>query len=170
MNELSSKQISQKKYVEKNREEINRKNRERAKVKWHANPEESRKKRNEKWAKNREHNCKQQREYYQKNKEKYRKLHRDYSRELRKTVIEGYGGKCACCGESHQEFMALDHVNGGGTQERIKKKVHVHTLYRKVVKENFPPEYRILCHNCNASLGHYGYCPHNLETKSNKFE
>jgi hypothetical protein len=88
---------------------------------------------------------------------------------LRKSVIKGYGGKCICCGEDHQEFLALDHINGGGTRER--KTVHVHTLYRSVIKNNFPPEYRILCHNCNASLGHYGYCPHNLlKTKSNKID
>jgi hypothetical protein len=33
----------------------------------------------------------------------------------------------------------------------------------KVIKENFPPEYRVLCHNCNQSHGWYGYCPHEKE-------
>lgn len=161
MNNISKRKISQKKYREKHREKINKKHREYARKKWRENIEESRRLRRERWAKDREHNRKISREYYQKNIEHCKKLARDYAKNLRLKVIEGYGGKCSCCGESHNEFMALDHVNGGGTQER--KRTHVHTLYRKVIKENFPPEYRILCHNCNASLGHYGYCPHNLE-------
>ena len=28
------------------------------------------------------------------------------------------------------------------------------------IKHNFPDELRLLCHNCNFSLGAYGYCPH----------
>ena len=25
------------------------------------------------------------------------------------------------------------------------------------------PGYRVLCHNCNTSLGLYGYCPHGVQ-------
>jgi hypothetical protein len=24
----------------------------------------------------------------------------------------------------------------------------------------YPSGFRVLCHNCNFSFGHYGYCPH----------
>lgn len=36
------------------------------------------------------------------------------------------------------------------------------TAYKAAIKENYPDSYRILCFNCNCSLGHRGYCPHGL--------
>jgi len=80
-------------------------------------------------------------------------------REHRMLVINAYGGKCECCGEDKYEFLAIDHVNGGGKKER--ETMSSYQIMRKVIKENFPKEYRILCHNCNMSLGIFGYCPHN---------
>jgi hypothetical protein len=84
------------------------------------------------------------------------------ARHWKQKVIEGYGGKCACCGETHFEFLAADHVKGGGTRERRKFgwRVKAVALYRKIVREGFPPTYRILCHNCNQAIGAFGYCPH----------
>ena len=79
--------------------------------------------------------------------------------EIRRIAIGGYGGKCACCGEHNFEFLAIDHVNGGGSKER--KHVSTRQLADRVIRLGFPPEYRVLCHNCNASLGWYGGCPHN---------
>jgi hypothetical protein len=74
-------------------------------------------------------------------------------------VIEGYGSKCACCGESEKNFLSIDHVNGGGRQER-KRIGSGSAFHAKIIKANFPPEYRVLCHNCNFSNGIYGFCPH----------
>ena len=36
---------------------------------------------------------------------------------LRLEILIHYGGpvpKCACCGESHIEFLSIDHIGGGG--------------------------------------------------------
>jgi len=84
---------------------------------------------------------------------------------LRARVLAGYGHKCQCCGEPHAEFLAVDHVNGGGNRERKEHgwRVIGRDLYRKIVKLNFPDTYRLLCHNCNNAYGHYGYCPHQLK-------
>ena len=44
------------------------------------------------------------------------RLHR-----IRDEAFAHYGGsdiRCVCCGESTREFLALDHVNGGGTAAR----------------------------------------------------
>jgi predicted restriction endonuclease len=81
---------------------------------------------------------------------------------LRKSIIEGYGGKCNCCGETQLEFLAIDHVNGGGRKERKTKSIH--QIMVDIVRRNFPDDYRVLCHNCNQSLGWYGYCPHKKRT------
>jgi hypothetical protein len=82
-------------------------------------------------------------------------------RKLREEAFAGYGGKCGCCGEKRFEFLAIDHVNGGGREERLK--LSTYQIARKVINLGFPPEYRVLCHNCNQSLGWYGFCPHQAE-------
>lgn len=79
-------------------------------------------------------------------------------RELREKVIDGYGGGCACCNENTYEFLSVDHVNGGGNKEH--KILSTQQISSKIIRQNFPPEYRILCHNCNQAIGWYGYCPH----------
>lgn len=63
-------------------------------------------------------------------------------------VIVAYGGQCQLCGESHPEFLTIDHINGGGTQHRLK----VGSIYKFLKKSDFPQkEYRLLCANCNCS-------------------
>lgn len=82
----------------------------------------------------------------------------------RKKVIEHYGGKCKCCGESKFEFLAIDHINGEGLKDRkcLGKTYYLNgvAFYRYIINNNYPDKYRLLCHNCNMSLGFYGYCPH----------
>ena len=74
--------------------------------------------------------------------------------ERRRAVIKGYGGKCACCGEKHTEFLALHHVKNDGKKERNVD------CYRKAIKECFPDCYTILCANCHTGIHHWGVCPH----------
>lgn len=78
-------------------------------------------------------------------------------------ILDNYGNKCYCCSEGRKEFLAIDHKFGGGYKER--KKLGIKRTYMKIIKENYPSEYRLLCHNCNQSLGFYGYCPHDKEFK-----
>lgn len=79
-------------------------------------------------------------------------------KKTRQIVIDAYGGGCACCGERHYEFLSVDHVNGGGRKERVN--LSTQQIVLKIIRENFPAKYRILCHNCNMALGFYGFCPH----------
>jgi hypothetical protein len=104
--------------------------------------------------------------YREKHKKDYNEKQRGYARKYRKInkklVFTHYGGnppKCACCGESHMEFLAIDHINGGGNKQR-KQGLNGHTLYAWLIKNNYPEGYRVLCHNCNLARGFYGYCPH----------
>ena len=64
---------------------------------------------------------------------------------------------CECCGENNLEFLALDHTNGGGGKHRKTLKEYLPLVLKR---KNYPVGYRVLCHNCNCSLGYYGYCPH----------
>lgn len=111
--------------------------------------------------------------YYQKNKQKIKEWaskNRDAlnekvrarKRKLREEFIKAYGGKCECCGESRYEFLTLEHKNGGGWQHR--KKIKGASLVPILKRMGFPKdEYGLLCWNCNASKGVYGYCPHERE-------
>lgn len=99
-------------------------------------------------------------EYYAKNKELLKQKYRERWVNDRVDCLEHYGGICACCKENRYEFLALDHINGGGNKQR---KIIGGSLVRWLKKNKYPTGFRILCHNCNHSLGMYGYCPHKHE-------
>lgn len=82
-------------------------------------------------------------------------------RQLRAEALRKYGELCACCGESRYEFLVIDHVLGGGTAHR--KRLRKRTIYAWLKENGYPPGFRVLCVNCNHSLGLYGYCPHSVE-------
>lgn len=97
-------------------------------------------------------------------KEKVRELTRGYRWE----VIEYYSKgtlSCACCGEARYEFLCLDHINGGGTKHR-KEQESKGGYWRSFKKKGWPDGFRVLCHNCNMSIGAWGHCPHELERLS----
>ena len=79
---------------------------------------------------------------------------------VRREVIEHYGGKCECCGEDRIEFLCIDHPHGGGTKERRDNNLRGPDFYLHLRRQGFPEGHRVLCHNCNISMGIYGFCPH----------
>lgn len=116
----------------------------------------------------------------QKKPEKYKAINKRERDKLRLEVLRHYSGSdipfCDCCGDSHLEFMALDHKNGGGNKHRrrilksmghVGKKVDWLNMYRWARQNNYPDIFRVLCHSCNFSYGAYGYCPHQKERKTN---
>lgn len=86
---------------------------------------------------------------------------KEYYRDLKDKVIERYGHTCACCGETLREFLTLDHVNKGGGKHRKERGSNAH--YMDAKRRNFPPDYRVLCFNCNCVMAHGQSCPHELE-------
>jgi len=85
----------------------------------------------------------------------YMKKYRDSARQ---EALTHYGGKCNCCGETRHEFLAIDHINGGGCKHH--KSINGMAIGIWLRKNNYPEGFRILCHNCNMALGFFGYCPH----------
>lgn len=104
----------------------------------------------------------EQRQFYSKEEKKLRqhKQQKEIHKRNRLITLIYYGGnppKCFCCGESNIEFLCIDHIEGNGNSHR---KSIGGTLYEWLRRENYPKGFRVLCHNCNMSLGFYGYCPH----------
>lgn len=86
-------------------------------------------------------------------------------RSLKQEIIKAYGGKCVCCGERHLEFLTIDHTNGDGHAHR-KQVGKGRGVYADLKRRGFPKRgYRLMCLNCNISLGFYGYCPHRPNDK-----
>lgn len=117
---------------------------------------------------------KRQQEYYQKNKEtilartaecrrKFKEKHGcSYTtfqlNKLRERILELLGNKCVHCGFSDKRALQIDHVFGGGNQERkrfqSKSKIRFGVTiryYKHVLQQikNGSKDYQLLCANCN---------------------
>ena len=112
---------------------------------------------------------------------------REYKRALRDRVLHHYSNgtmECACCGESHNEFLTIHHINGNGADHRreIAKlrnlrnqrtdkpaRTSLNSVGNEInmwlTKNNFPDGFAVLCSNCNAAKHYYGECPHEKEKK-----
>ena len=97
---------------------------------------------------------------WRENKEQLKLKRRAQYGQLRDEILDHYGAFCDCCGEDHREFLTIDHINGGGNQHRKKFGWNQWQFYRWIKREEFPFSLRILCLNCNSSLGWRGMCPH----------
>ncbi len=84
--------------------------------------------------------------------------YRQRRRKFRQQVLEAYGGKCVCCGETTPEFLTIDHIFKDGAAHR---REIGNDLYPWLVRNGFPKDrFRLLCMNCNLAIGQHGKCPH----------
>ena len=86
---------------------------------------------------------------------------KEWQYKIRLEIITHYGGQCVCCGESEFAFLAIDHINGGGNQWRKT----LTRSYMTIIRDTWPDDLQILCHNCNYAKGQYGQCPHEVGLK-----
>lgn len=101
----------------------------------------------------------------EKAKSRARKIQRERARRIRTAILNYFGNCCACCGESHKEFLTVDHKKGDGAEQR-RQHGWGSTFYRwlwKRIKEDgekVAKDFRLLCFNCNWCWGSLGYCVH----------
>jgi hypothetical protein len=69
----------------------------------------------------------------------------------RLAVLDKLGNKCCRCGYSDLRALQIDHINGGGKEER-RNISNTNSFYAKVVKSYDSKEnlYQLLCANCNV--------------------
>lgn len=89
-------------------------------------------------------------EWYQNNKEQHQANTKALHHKRKKEVIEAYGGKCSCCGETEIDFLAIDHIENNGAEHR-KETGNGTKFHRWIRANNFPDRLQVLCHNCNFS-------------------
>jgi hypothetical protein len=95
-------------------------------------------------------------------KEPKEKLPKDIQRQR---LLDVYGRKCACCGETTERFLTVDHINNDGAQDRLKSSGQQRggNNYRKLLKDK-RDDIQILCFNCNCGRAlNGGICPHKQE-------
>ncbi len=109
------------------------------------------------------------------NPEKMAQKWRRAGAKIRLTALKHYGGdppSCACCGVQGVEFLALDHIGGGGNAHRkmlietgqVKSTTATGKAFFTWIKNSgYPDGFRVLCHSCNMADGIYGECPHQHE-------
>lgn len=96
-----------------------------------------------------------------------RDLVKEYHIRTRLETLDAYGGQhCVCCGETELVFLALDHINGGGTAHRKALGRSSHAMYLSLKRQGYPEGYQVLCHNCNWGKHVNGECPHGSRAKS----
>lgn len=88
-------------------------------------------------------------------------IQRRYNAKLRAAVLAAYGGECACCGETTEQFLSIDHIRNDGAEHRRTVGHGGLRTYLYLRKQGYPQDaYQLLCHNCNLAKGFYGSCPH----------
>lgn len=107
-----------------------------------------------------------------------KKWDKNYRLRLNEETMNAYGGKCACCGESHLAFLELDHINGGGIAHRKEIGGQGNVFYMKLRTLGFPKDnLQVLCANCHRAKTRDVPCPpwhsqkrglSDLETRSQK--
>jgi hypothetical protein len=80
---------------------------------------------------------------------------------MRLKLIEEYGGKCACCGETEEAFLSIDHISGDGREHRKLIGTGGQAFYLWLKNHGYPKDnFQLLCMNCNFAKGKLGECPH----------
>ena len=87
-------------------------------------------------------------EYHNANSQRINQRRRELHLNNKQTVIDHYGHSCKICGETRLAFLGLDHIDDNGVEDR-KTNGTGGGIYERLIRENFPPGYQVLCHNHN---------------------
>ena len=83
--------------------------------------------------------------------------------ELRNEMLNAYGGRCSCCGETEDAFLTLDHANNDGAEHR-RKLGNTYATWQDLKRCGWPKRgFTLLCYNCNCGRHRNGgVCPHRM--------
>lgn len=89
---------------------------------------------------------------------------------LKDQVFDHYGRVCACCGETEESFLTIDHVNNDGAAHRKalgNRQGAGPRLYLDIIRRGFPADFEVACYNCNCGRAKTkGVCAHKRKKAS----
>ena len=101
---------------------------------------------------NRDRNLERIRKWREQNREKINADNREYAARVRREALEVLGLQCSCpgCTVDRYVFLSIDHINGGGKQER-EAVSNPHSRYKWIARnpKEARAKFQTLCHNCN---------------------
>jgi hypothetical protein len=80
------------------------------------------------------------------NRARRRITERAYRWRLRNRIVEKYGSRCSRCGFTDQRTLQIDHVHGGGSQQRAATNYVARSL--EILRDT-EGNFQLLCANCN---------------------
>ena len=90
--------------------------------------------------------------YQHNNLDKKREYDKKRRKELRYSVIKYYSKgemNCKICGYNDIRSLAIDHINNDGAEKRRNGHGVGEKICEWIIRNKYPPEFQILCHNCN---------------------
>lgn len=98
------------------------------------------------YKKNKEYRNAKSSEYYETNRIEIALRVKTKRDAKRKMVIDYLGGKCKRCGFEDIRALQIDHIYGGGREDR---KIGLYKFWQNVLKIG-SEKYQVLCANCNT--------------------
>jgi hypothetical protein len=95
-----------------------------------------------------------------------KEYHKKWYPKVKQDVLDMFGGKCACCGETEPGFLSIDHVFNDGAEERRNGRGGGYVIGRRIINKALDKiRYQLLCYNCNMGkqFSGKGICPHQLK-------
>lgn len=76
-------------------------------------------------------------------------------------ILKRLGNECKCCKINNIDLLSIDHINGGGHQEKLNIGSHYKyiRMLNKMSDNELLLKYQALCYNCNYTRGFWGSCP-----------
>lgn len=76
-------------------------------------------------------------------------------------ILKRLGNKCRCCKIENIDLLSIDHIHGGGNQEKLMIGSYTKYIRRlnKLSDHELNLKYQALCYNCNYTRGFWGSCP-----------
>lgn len=84
------------------------------------------------------------------------------NQEIKRIVMDMYGGKCACCGLANPlDCLTLDHIDNDGCEKRRSgEHGRGSNMYRRIKRDGFDPALQCYCWGCQLSKAISGVCVH----------
>lgn len=76
--------------------------------------------------------------------------------DVKRELIERYGGRCVACGCEEMAVLSLDHINDDGHEEKRSTGKRGFSWYTHVLRQPLRDDLQVLCMSCQYRKRNYG--------------